>query len=154
MTRVRHLLTGGALFLAAMPGTAAACDWPGRREDRASIERYTREVIQRSTAIIDAEVVVPGGFGSTAQLRALRVLKGPALSVFPVVMQSNCDTHFPRVGERVRVILEGGPNVFNASFVTNGAVFPSRAGRQRFYLALDAQLGVPRPRDVSAPSRD
>lgn len=151
MNRVRHLLAIGALFLAVMPGTAAACDWPGRREDRAAIDQFAREVIRDSAAIIDAEVVVPTGGGSPAQLRPLRVLKGPALPVFIVAARSMCDLRFPRAGERVRVILDGGPGLFSAALTTNGAVFPSRAGRRRFHARLDVLLGVPRPRGVIAP---
>lgn len=151
MTRVRPLLAIGALFLAALPGAALACDWPGQREDRAAIERYTRDIIRSSAAIIDAEVVVPSGGGTPARLRALRVLKGPALAVFLVDTPSNCDLYFPRAGERLRIILSGGPERFTASMPANGPVFPSRAGRRRFYSALDALLGVPRPRDVTAP---
>jgi len=151
MNRVRHLLAIGALFLAVMPGTAAACDWPGRREDRAVIDQFAREVIGNSAAIIDAEVVVASGGGSPAQLRPLRVLKGPSLPVFFVAARSMCDIRFPRAGARVRVILNGGPETFSAALTTNGAVFPSRAGRRRFYARLDALLGVPRPRGVIGP---
>ena len=147
----RLLLAIGAFWLAMLPGTATACDWPAHREDPAAIDRYTRAVIQRSAAIIDAEVVEPGIPGRPARLRPLRVLRGPALPVFLVATRSMCDLRFSHAGERVRVILEGGPELFSAALTTNGAVLPSRAGRRRFHARLDALLGVRRPRGVTAP---
>ena len=150
----RLLLAIGAFSLPLLPGTAAACDFPGRSETPAAIELFAREVIQRSAAIIDAEVVEPGSGASPARLRPLRVLKGPALPAFLVAARSMCDHRIWRAGERVRVILEGGPELFSAALTTNGAVFPSRAGRRRFYARLDTLLGVPRPRGVTAPGEE
>ena len=147
----RLLLAIGAFCLPMLPGNAAACDWPGRSETPAAIDLFARETIRDSAAIIDAEVIEPGLPGRPARLRTLRVLKGPELPAFLVAMRSMCDLRFRRAGERVRVILQGGPILFSASLPGNGAVFSSRAGRRRFYARLDALLGVPRPRGVTAP---
>lgn len=151
MNRVRHLLAIGALFLAAMPGTAAACDFGARAETPAAIDLYAREIIRNSSAIIDAEVIATGGPGRPAVLRPLRVLKGPELPVFLVAIRSMCDLRFRRVGDRMRIILVDGPELFSASLPGNGAVFPSRAGKRRFNARLDVLLGIPRPRDVVSP---
>ena len=151
MNRVRLLLAIGTLALAAMPVGAAACDMPGRIDDPAAIDRHAREVIQRSIAIIDAEVVAPSGPDGTARLRPLRVLKGPALPVFLVATPSNCDVMYLRAGVRMRVVLSGGPDRFSASTSANGAGYTNDRARQRFFARLDALLGAPRPQGFVSP---
>ena len=150
MNRVRLLLAIGALALPAMPGAALACDVPGRNEDQAAIERHARDLVQRSSAIIDAEVVEMTGI-EPAQLRAIRALKGPPLAIFRVAFPDNCHIGFIRVGERVRIVLAGGPDVFRASGQDNGLDYSSPASRRRLEAALDALLGAPRPPDVGSP---
>src|SRR5689334_13304187 len=102
MTRLRILLAIGAF---ALPAPALACDVPARSEDPAAIDRHARDLIQRSAAIIDAEVIAPTGGEFTARLRPLRVLKGPALPVFLVSSPSDCHIFFLRAGERMRIVL-------------------------------------------------
>ena len=153
MNRILLLLAIGALSLSAMPGTALACDMPARPDDPASIDRHARDIVQRSTAIIDAEVVSPTGGDLTARLRPLRVLKGPALPVFLVVTPSDCDIAFLRAGDRMRVVLSGGPERFIATQQDNGLDFAPGVGPQRLNEALDTLLGVPRPPGLVAPGR-
>ena len=102
----RPLLAIGAVF--ALPGAAAACELVLRNDNPAQIAAHARETVERSTAIIDAVVIAPGPGGRTARLRPIRVLKGPRLPVFRVTGYL-CGLSFERRGERVRVILTGGP---------------------------------------------
>ena len=142
MNRIRVLLAIGALCL---PGSAMACDIPARSEDPAAIAQHARNLVERSAAIIDAEVVAPTGGDLTARLRPLRVLKGPRLPVFLVATPSDCDMAFLHAGERMRIVLSGGPERFVATLQDNGMDYPSRVGPGRLAAALDALLGVPRP---------
>lgn len=106
MNRLRILLAIAAFLT---PGSALACDVPARPEDPAAIDRHARDLIRRSAAIIDAEVIAPTGGDLTARLRPLRVLKGPPLPVFLVTSPSDCHIFFLRAGERMRIVLTGGP---------------------------------------------
>jgi hypothetical protein len=151
MNRVRVLLAIDALALSAIPGAALACDIPGRPGDPEAVARHARDVVEQSVAIIDAEVVTPTFGNGPAELRPLRVLRGPALPLFRVVTRNNCDFAFLRPGQRVRIVLTGGPGLFHATPQSNGGDFSDRAGPRRFLAALDALLGVPRPRGVTAP---
>lgn len=151
MNQFRLLLAVGALSL---PGPALACDIPARSEDPEAITRHARDLVGRSAAIIDAEVIEPTDGNLTARLRPLRVLKGPVLPVFLVASPSNCDIFFLRAGERMRIVLSGGPDRFVATLQDNGQDFPSPVGPRRLEAALDALLGVPRPRDFVVPGHD
>lgn len=153
MNRVRFQLALGAISLAVLPSAALACDYPGRPDNPAAIALRAREIVERSAAIIDAEVVAPTGGDLVARLRPLRVLKGPALPVFLVVTPSDCDIFFLRAGERMRIVLSGGPDRFVATQQGNGLDFSTSRGLRRLNEALDALLGVPRPAGFVTPGR-
>lgn len=151
MNRIRLLLAIGAACLAVLPGAALACDIPGRPDDPAAIALRAREIVERSAAIIDVEVVAPTGGDLMARLRPLRVLKGPALPVFLVASPSDCHIFFLRAGDRMRIVLSGGPDHFTATQQDNGLDFIGRSGVRRLHEALDALLGVPRPAGFVTP---
>ena len=154
MNRVRLLLAIGALWVTAIPGDAIACDMPLRSADPAAVAGHARSLLQSSAAIIDAEVINPTGGDLMARLRPLRVLKGPPLPVFLVATPSDCDIAFLRAGERMRVVLSGGPGHFVATMQDNGLDYASPIGPGRLQAALDALLGVPRPAGMVPPGNE
>jgi len=109
------------LVMQAASSAALACDcvsWlPGPHFD-ANIA----SVISGSSAIIDAEIVKPMASGP-AVVRAIRVWKGPKQRQFSVGLGSDCSTvldkKLVRPGQRVRLILFGGPKIFEANRCTN-----------------------------------
>ena len=142
MKTLRPLLAFVAAF--SVPGSAAACDMTIRSDSPAQIVAHARETVERSTAIIDAEVITPGPGGRIARLRPIRVLKGPRLSVFRVTGYL-CGLSFARRGERVRVILTGGPALYEASLEDHGMDYADGENMVRFRAAIDALIGRPRP---------
>ena len=76
------------------------------------------EVIGRAFAIIDAEVVRPGGYDSgTALIYAHRVFKGPLDQWFEVGTngRDSCALEFERAGQRMRLfIFKGQDGLFAA----------------------------------------
>jgi hypothetical protein len=74
--------------------------------------REARRLIGQATAVIDGEVVRPFADGQPALVRATRVLKGPVKELFAVGGRQSCDRALTEVGERLRLILVGGPEVY------------------------------------------
>jgi hypothetical protein len=73
-----------------------------------------KEAVDSSTAIIDAEVIQPFVQGKqNAVVRAVRVLKGPNQTLFEVGERDSCSLRLDRVGERRRMLLGGGPKVYD-----------------------------------------
>lgn len=142
MNRIRLLLAIGAFCL---PGSALACDMPLRSAEPTAVAGHARDLLQRSAAIIEAEVISPTGGDLTARLRPLRVWKGPMLPVFVVATPSDCDIAFLHAGERVRLVLSGGPERFVAMQQDNGGDYASSVGPGPLWAALDALLSVARP---------
>ena len=101
------------------PVSADACSIRiTEQPSRAQKVRDARSVVQRATAIIDAEVVRPFVRGvQPARVRAHRVLKGPRQEYFEIGERDSCDTALERTGERVRLILIGGPGIYFAPIV-------------------------------------
>ena len=142
----RHLLAIAAAF--SLPGSAAACELVLRHDSPAQLAAHARETIVRSTAIIDAVVITPGPGGRIARLRPVRVLKGPRLPVYRVTGYL-CGISFARRGERVRVILTGGPGLYEASLEDHGMDYADGTEMIRFREAIDALIGTPRPAGVT-----
>ena len=116
------------VLLAASP-VALACDcvrWLPGPHFEADIDR----VVAGSSAIIDAVVVKPmTNDGQPAVVRASHVWKGPKQRRFNVGLGSDCSTvldgKLVRPGQRIRLILFGGPEIYEANRCTNfqGSVF-------------------------------
>lgn len=98
------------------PAAARACAVVVLREPSiAEKQRTARESIERATAIVDGEVVRPFVRGlQPAVVRAFRILKGPQQAFFEVGERHSCDRAFVQVGERARLILVGGPDLYFA----------------------------------------
>lgn len=98
--------------LAAAPALACTVISTGERSP-AEKRREARLAIERATAVIDGEVVRPlARDGRPALVRAARVLKGPARDYFEVGERHSCDVPLTRAGERLRLILVGGPDLY------------------------------------------
>lgn len=70
-----------------------------------------RRIIEQATAVIDGEVVrASDGNGTPALVYAYRVLKGQQKQWFDVGERTTCDVTLTEVGERLRLILIGGPD--------------------------------------------
>ena len=82
---------------------------PSPRERQNDARRF----IQQATAVVDGEVVrASDGKGGKALIYAYRVLKGPQKQWFAVGDRDSCDVALMEVGERLRLILVGGPDTY------------------------------------------
>jgi hypothetical protein len=102
------------LLLALAPEPASACSvFVGREPSPAEKRRDARLRIESAAAIVDGEVVRPfRRGGEPALVRAHRVLKGPRQDYFPVGERHSCDYALMEVGQRQRMVLEGGPDLY------------------------------------------
>jgi hypothetical protein len=137
----RAALLGLALS-SAWPAPARACTTFATHEPSlAEKRRNARLTIARASAIIDGEVVRPyAGAGQPALVRALSVLKGPRQAYFEVGERHSCDVALMQPGERMRMVLFGGPDLYYA---------PSWALGDRY---IDQQLRWDRRRSAAAAS--
>ncbi len=122
------------LSLPAMlaPGAAGAC----RMAPVADGPAAARHAVDAAAAIVDGEVIrpfVPGG--PPALVRVHRLFKGPQQAEFEVGALTDCDIALTRQGERSRMILTGGPDVWFIHMTTLGE------------RAVDSVLGSDRRRD-------
>ncbi len=73
-------------------------------------------IIAGAAAIIDGEVIRPfGGPDAPAIVRVHRILKGPQQAEFEVGAAGGCSVALTDLGERSRMILTGGPAVYDIS---------------------------------------
>jgi hypothetical protein len=95
------------------PSAAWACSMI-RFEEPSPAEkgREARLHIEGAAAIVDGEVVRPWREGQPALVRAFRILKGPRLEFFQIGVNDSCDHALEQKGERLRMILSGGPEIY------------------------------------------
>ncbi len=119
------------------PNAASACSMYVPRPPTAAEERAAaRQLVDGAAAIIDGEVIrtfVPGR--AAALVRVHRLFKGPQRAEFEVGVLTSCDVPLMRLGERARMILTGGPDIW---FIRMGTTSES---------AVDRLLGSDRRRD-------
>jgi hypothetical protein len=118
--RLRFILAAAmALSLSAGAAPSRACSVIPEERSPQEHRKRSRELIKQSTAIVDGEVVRPFVRGrQTALVRAERVLKGPRRPYFEVgeaTEGDSCAFLLDREGERLRLILFGGPDVYHTS---------------------------------------
>jgi len=109
--RTRFLLLPLLAMLA--PGAASACMFDMRHRptpDEARAE--ARRAVIGAAAIIDGEVIRARTVGAPALVRAHRVFRGPRQAEFTVGEQDSCSRILSQTGERFRMILTGGPDVY------------------------------------------
>jgi hypothetical protein len=78
--------------------------------------RNVKEAIERATLIIDGEVIRPWTRDAPALVRVHHVLKGTINDIVQVGGEgagADCSIALERVGERSRMILNGGPVVYD-----------------------------------------
>lgn len=115
-----------AATLLALPAPALACSIIARDWSPYELQAQARERIERATAIIDGEVVRPLSNTEPALVRAERVLRGPDQAFFEVGEFTSCDIALVRTGERLRMILYGGPDVYFLSIDASNADYEDR----------------------------
>lgn len=149
-------IPAAALLLAAPD--AFACSPIIRQMSRAQVEDYARVEYAEATAVVDAEVDLPmsfRGIGSGVMplgtLRIIRSYKGGQSpnDIISVIYFSSCDTPFMLKGERVRVLLMGGPDIFRADQLDNGPAVEREGVQAEFNAEIDRLAGTPRPADFS-----
>jgi len=122
------------------PGAAQACTMVANPHPptAAQLQAAARQVVDHAAAIIDGEViraVVPGR--TPALVRVHRQFTGPPRAEVEVGILTSCDVPLVRLGERARMILTGGPDVW---FIRMGMGAAEAA-------AVDRLLGSDRTRD-------
>jgi hypothetical protein len=132
----RRLLLLPLLAMLA-PGAASACSMHIPRQPSPAEEAAAaRQTVHHAGAIIDGEVIRPFVPGRAAALvRVHRQFTGPRQSEFQVGVLTTCDVPLMRVGERARMILTGGPEIW---FIRMGTLSAA---------AVDRVLGSDRRRD-------
>lgn len=99
--------------LAILPSPASACSIVITDYSQAAVRRWAKAHVDQATAIVDGEVVrafIPGK--QTALVRVHRLLKGPQAETLEVGERNSCDIALMNVGERMRMLLVGGPDVY------------------------------------------
>ncbi|MEA3040334.1 MAG: hypothetical protein QOE79_2847 [Sphingomonadales bacterium] len=98
---------------AALPAAARACAVLTSREPSIPEKRrQARLLLSQASAVVDGEIVRPLQRHQPALVRAYRVLRGPGQAFFAVGQRTSCDNALTRQGERLRLILVGGPDVY------------------------------------------
>jgi len=108
-----------------------------------------RKAFQSAKTIADVEVIAVGDdAGNGAVLKALKVWKGTPKKAFNIQVRTSCDIGFWQKGNRLRLILAGGPSHFSASQISNGVLTNDSAvfGRE-----LDQLIGSNRPHEFRQP---
>ncbi len=98
----------------ATANSAHACSVVILREPTVAEQRSAAVLtIEQATAVVDGEVVRPFVRGEEpALVRVSRVLRGEPREFVQVGEQTSCDIALTRPGQRLRLILTGGPDVF------------------------------------------
>lgn len=144
-----------AALLLGVPN-AFACSLQPMIMSRAQVERFARARYAEAVAVIDAEVEMPmisgpeikRGMMPMAVLRVIHSYKGqrtPEGQLIPLVYYSSCDISLTRKGERVRILLMDGPELFRASMPANGSPTDRPGSQAEFNAEIDRLVGVSRP---------
>lgn len=115
-----------AVALLALPTPALTCSIIARDRTPYELQTLARDRIEGAAAIIDGEVVRPLSETEPALVRAERVLRGPNQPFFAVGERTSCDIALLRTGERLRMILHGGPDVYFLSIDASDAAYEDR----------------------------
>lgn len=155
----RSGMFAAALLLAAPD--AFACSILPQNLSRAQVESYAREQYAKATAVVDAEVEEPMEFGPAyksglmpvATLRVIRRYKGtpqfPGAERILMVYLTSCDIELSRKGERIRILLTSGPELYRAEITANGPSTQREDGLAEFNAEIDRLAGTPRPAGIS-----
>lgn len=142
------------LFLASLP--AHACSFPRIETSPAKIKHAAQIAFSQTDSVIDAEVLSPMVLGSAwkdgltpmAVLRVLSSWKGPHKKddfVF-VIFLSSCDIALQTKGEKIRILLTGGHEMYRAEQSFNGY----GNARRPYNVEIDKLVRRKRPAYISA----
>ena len=120
--RVRIILALVASWYLA--GTAQACDCIQYVPGGPHAERDIHAITDHAAVILDAELVRPlGPLLEPAIVRPIRLLKGPVQTDYKVGVVSDCALMLRvpevKVGQKLRLILYGTPDLYEASRCAN-----------------------------------
>lgn len=114
------LLFGASDYASACMVISTDNSTRARRED-------ARIAVEGATAIIDGEVIRPYiPDVQNALVRAHRVIRGPAVEIFEVGESNSCDIALMAEGERSRMLLVGGPDVYFLPWDQSNARYEDR----------------------------
>ncbi len=113
-SRIFRVATAGLIALCSgTPAFACSVVIPPQ-SGPSQYRNMAEESVERSTAIIDGEVIQPFVEGRhNAVVRAVRVFKGPVQTLFEVGERDSCSLRLDRLGEHRRMFLVGGPKVYD-----------------------------------------
>jgi len=97
----------------------------------AEFRKYAEDSVQSAAAIIDGEVVRPMSGQQNAIVRAAKVHKGPNQTEFEIGAMGSCHVSLPKQGERYRLLLFGGPDIYYAGYVTGAQYIDEVLGSDR-----------------------
>ena len=113
MWKVNVAISAILLLQPMMSATSSACSIDTTEKSPQELRADARRVVAEATAIVDGEVIRPLVDGKhNALLRAHKILKGPKKNVFEIGERNACDVALTVLGQRMRVVLEGGPDLY------------------------------------------
>lgn len=143
-----------ALVLSSFP--AHACSYSRIEKSPTRIRQAAQSAFSKADSVVDAEVISPMTFGSAwkegltpmAVLRVLNTWKGPHKEddfIF-VIYLSSCDIGLQKAGEKIRIILSGGHEMYRAEQSSNGYGY----ARRPYNVEIDRLVRRVRPAYISA----
>jgi hypothetical protein len=139
------VLSIALLFGAVEP--ASACMVITTDNSASARRKDARTAVEGPTAIIDGEVIRPYVPDvQNALVRAHRVIRGPAVELFEVGEQTSCDIVLMDVGQRSRMLLVGGPDVYFLPWDQSNARYEDRL------LGSDRRIDWPYHEGVYVPN--
>jgi hypothetical protein len=141
-------------FIAALGALSAeaaiGCSPAKLTQTTSETKAMARKAFHSAQTIADVEVIAVGDdTGNGAVLRALKVWKGLPKNTFDIQVRTSCDIGFWQKGNRLRLILTGGPMHFSASQISNGVLTDESTV---FSRELDRLIGSNRPHDFRQPN--
>lgn len=114
----KNLAATLAIALAAMPIQASACSVVMTREPTYREQMtHARKTVEQASLIIDGEVIEPARRNPDssiipARVKVYRVFKGSVSENVWIGEETSCDIFLDQPGERMRLLLFGGPDVY------------------------------------------
>lgn len=123
-----------------------ACLPPPGQQDQRSVQAAAQKAIRSAAVIVDAQVIATGydqhGYG-WADLRPLRVWKGPKAASYRVRQMHSCGIGEWTIGHQHRILLERAGDTLTADMGLNGNL--SGELLPQFAAEVDRLIGSRRP---------
>lgn len=91
---------------------ALACSVEITDHSEAAMQQRAKSNVDKATAIIDGEVVRAMTDSQPALVRVHHLLRGPHAETIEVSAPHSCHISLDKLGERMRMLLVGGPDVY------------------------------------------